>query len=333
MTADLMLRLALAPAAALAGTGLGLLLKGIDRRLSARMQARMGPPLLQPVTDVRKLMLKESLMPRHAVGWLFEMAPVIAFASAMLLLAYIPLGGLGALLGGEGDLVLIMFLTAFPSLALAFGAFASGSRYAAIGGQREMVAIISLELPLAVTVVSAAWLMQAAGAAPAFSLAAISSAPLWGLVGPLGIAGLALLLFVMMMVMPGELGRAPFDMADAETELAGGVLAEYSGRNLALLLLADAARTVAVASLVIALFLPWGVSGLFGLKGIAALSADGAFYIAKMIAVVFVGSVLIRNSVARLRVTQVVKAYWGYGTLISLIGLLLIVLDAAAGVA
>ena len=82
---DLLWKLLMIPGIAGIGIVLGLLYKGIDRRLAARMQARIGPPIIQPLTDVKKLLMKETVVPKNAVAWLFNLMPVLAFASSLLL--------------------------------------------------------------------------------------------------------------------------------------------------------------------------------------------------------------------------------------------------------
>lgn len=318
----------LVPVIAVIGIALGLLYKGIDRRLAARMQARTGPPIVQPFRDVKKLMLKENIVPRNAVKWIFNLMPVVALSASIVILLYLPVGGFAPVMEGHGDLILVLYLLIIPSLALVIGGFASGSPYATVGAQREMVTMLSYEFPLAISIVSIAWLLSSLNPGLAvFSLGVISGTPVFGLVGPLGFVGLAILFLVLLFVMPGQLGKVPFDAAEAETELAGGVLVEYSGRNLALFYLADAVKTIVLASLVIALFLPFGLSGPLGLTGALGTAADALFYLVKLFAVVFAGSTFIRVAVARLRITQVVKAYWGYATLMALLGLMLIVID------
>jgi formate hydrogenlyase subunit 4 len=328
----LLYKILLVPVVAVLGIVLGLLYKGIDRVLAARMQARVGPPVTQPFRDVKKLLIKENIVPRHAVKWLFNLMPVIALSASIMILLYLPLGGMGPVLEGYGDMILVLYLLLIPSLALVLGGFASGSPYATVGSQREMVTMLSYEFPLAITIISLAWLLSVANPGLAvFSLAVISGNPAWILVGPVGLAGLVLLFIVLLFVMPGELGTAPFDVAEAETEIAGGLLVEYSGRNLALFYLANAVKTIVFGSIIIALFLPFGISGPLGMPGILGTLADCVFYLVKLFAVVFAGSIFIRVAVARLRITQVVKAYWAYSTLIALCGLLLIGIDIFLG--
>ncbi|RLF48441.1 MAG: NADH-quinone oxidoreductase subunit H, partial [Thermoplasmata archaeon] len=139
---------------------LGLSFKGIDRKIAAHMQSRVGPPLRQPFWDVGKLLIKDSVVPKNAVSWLFNFAPVICLASSITLLLYIPIAGYGPLLQGHGDLILILYLLTIPALSMVAGGFASGSPYATVGAQREMVTMRSYEFPLAVAAISIAWKMS-----------------------------------------------------------------------------------------------------------------------------------------------------------------------------
>lgn len=323
-----LLKTALIPVIAASAIILGLLYKGIDRILAARMQGRIGPPVTQPFLDIRKLLKKESIVPRDAVGWLFNMMPVMALVTSLAILLYLPFMGFEPLLAGEGDLILVLYLLIFPSLALVLGGFSSGSPYANVGAQREMVNMLSYEFPLAISLVSIAWMLSNVGPMlGAFSLAVISANPVWAMVGPLGAVGMLILFVVMLFVMPGKLGLAPFDVGEAETELAGGVLVEYSGRNLALFYLANAVKTIAFGSIIIALFLPGGISGILGLGTPISYIADSLFFLCKLFVVIFAGSIFIRVAVARLRISQVVRVYWGYTTLIAIIGLVLMSAD------
>jgi len=306
----------------------GLILSGIDRRVVARMQARVGPPLLQPFTDVRKLLAKQNIIPANAIPWLFNLMPVAALASAIAILLYLPFGSFAPVLGEFGDAILVLYLLIIPSLALVIGGFASGSPYATVGAQREMVSMIAYELPLAIAVIAIAWRLMAAGVAEPFSMLTLMQTPVWNVVGPLGILALLTLLVMMAWVTPGELSKIPFDSPEAETELAGGILVEYSGRNLGLFTLSQAVKTVAMSAFGIILLLPWNFSPFLGLTGAAAGAADLVFFILKMLFVVIVSVTVVRTMMARFRITQVVGLYWlvlgGLGAL----AIILMVADA-----
>ncbi len=305
----------------------GLVFLGVDRILVARMQARIGPPWQQPFFDFFKLMSKENVIPRNSIPWLFNLAPLLALASSIVLLLYLPIGSFPALLAAHGDLILIVYLLIVPALAMVVGGFASSSPYATIGAQREMVTMISYELPLATIAVAYAWKLGQAGVAHPFALSSITANPIWGLVGPVGLAGAVLLLLVLIVVTPGELSRIPFDTPEAETELAGGLLVEYSGRNFALFYLALGVKSIVMAALVVALFFPWNVSDFIALPTVAARIADLAFWLLKIEVVIFFAASLIRISLARLRINHVVSLYWKYLGAVGFLALALLMID------
>ncbi|MDT8358110.1 MAG: complex I subunit 1 family protein [Methanomicrobiaceae archaeon] len=316
---------------ALFGILAGLVYLGIDRKLAAHMQARVGPPLRQPFRDVRKLLCKDSVVPEHAVPWLFNAAPILALASSITILLYLPFGGIMPLFGGWGDLVLVMYLLTIPALAMVAGGFASGSPYATVGSQREMVTMMAYEFPLAIAIIAVAWRLSMAGVTQPFSMVTIAENPVWGVVGLPGILGCLILLGVLAWVTPAELSRVPCDTPEAETELCGGLLVEYSGRNLALFQIALGVKTVAMASLAVALFLPWNLSWFIPMSSGAALGADFLFFLGKVLLVLFFSVSVIRVGMARFRITSVVSIYWGLLSGLGIVGLILVVADAMLG--
>jgi formate hydrogenlyase subunit 4 len=314
------------------GILVALFLLGVDRIVTARMQARIGPPLTQPLTDLRKLFIKENVVPANAIPWIFNGAPLIALASAITILLYIPVGGYAPVLAGGGDLILVMYLLTIPALALVAGGFSSGSPYATVGAQREMVTMIAYEFPLAVVIIAIAWKLAASGIPLPFTLASIQTNPIWGLVGPLGMIGVLILFLVLLMVTPAELSRIPFDTPEAETELAGGILVEYSGKNLALFTLTQGVKTVVMASLAVALFLPYRLSAMLPAPAIIQPVLDLVFYLFLVVLVAFVSVSLVRVSMTRFRINQVVSVYWIYFSLIGIGGMLLVMADHILGV-
>ena len=322
---------------ALFGIIFGLFYKGIDRKVSAHMQGRIGPPLVQPFRDVRKLFTKENIVPENAIPWVFHLAPLIGLVATISILLYLPIGSFTPLATGYGDLILVLYLLIIPSLALVIGGFSSGSPYATVGAQREMATMIAYEFPLAVIIMTIAWKLSSSAAGGlglenAFALSTIAANPVWNSVSIVGFFGFIFLLLALIIVTPAELSKIPFDSPEAETEIGGGLLVEYSGRNLGMFYLTDSVKTVVMASIIVALFFPYNISNLFGLEAasIPAYTVDFIFFLIKVLIIIVFSVTLIRVSVARLKIDQIVYTYWVPLTLLALVGLILIMWDGWA---
>jgi NADH-quinone oxidoreductase subunit H len=312
----------------LIGGAFGMLYRGIDRKLVAHMQGRVGPPIVQPFRDVRKLLMKENIIPEGAISWLFNAAPFLALISTGSLLLFIPLFGQPALLGTYGDVILVLYLLIIPSLAFVLGGFASSSPYATVGAQREMIIMMSYEAPLAVVALGIAWRISHVTATNPFLMSTITEYPIWSLLGPVGVIGALLMLFTLIVVTVGEAAKVPFDIAEAETEIAGGLLVEYSGRNLSLFYLSDVIKAFAMSSLVVALFIPYNLSPALGITStVGGGIIDGLFFLVKVFVVMFFSISLIRAGMARFKISQASTVYVLAMTAVALVGLLLVWAD------
>jgi NADH-quinone oxidoreductase subunit H len=310
----------------------GMLYRGIDRKLVAHMQGRIGPPIVQPFRDVRKLLMKENIIPDGAISWLFNAAPFLALISAGSLLLFIPLFGQPALLERYGDVILVLYLLIIPSLAFVVGGFASSSPYATVGAQREMIIMMSYEAPLAVVVLGIAWRIGLITDANPFLMSTMAQYPIWNQLGPMGVVGAVLMLFTLVVVTVGEAAKVPFDVAEAETEIAGGLLVEYSGRNLSLFYLSDVIKAFAMVSLLVALFIPYNLSPLLGITwALGAGIVDALFFLVKVFVVMFVSISLIRAGMARFKISQASTVYVIFMTGVALVGILLIFGDFMIG--
>jgi len=322
-----------------AGTIIGLLFKGIDRKLAAWFQSRIGPPVIQPFYDMRKLMMKETIVPENSVKWIFKTAPLLALSGSALLLAYVCVPYLSLLAGIKtdyihaGDLILIIYLIMIPSVAIIAGGFASGSSYTAVGSQREMVILMSIELPLAVTAIALAWRMSnIAPGEPAFSITTIALNPIWQNLGPLGIMGGIMLFLTILVIIPAEVTKVPFDQGEAETEIAEGLLAEYSGMYLCFYQISLALKILAINSLAVILFFPHGIEMLTG-NHITVNGQDLTFiadiflFLLKILLLFILSVTMIRVAMARFKISQVARLFIITLTLISLSGYLMIYLD------
>ena len=125
----------------------GLLLCGIDRKLVARMQKRVGPPILQPFYDFFKLCGKETIVPAAANRTVFLLAPLVGLAGLVVLQLFIPVFRFSAF-SNVADIIVILYLLLIPALSIIIGGASTGSPYAGVGLSREMVTVLSCELPL-----------------------------------------------------------------------------------------------------------------------------------------------------------------------------------------
>ena len=220
----------------------GLLLCGIDRKLVARMQKRVGPPILQPFYDFFKLCGKETIVPAAANRTVFLLAPLVGLAALVVIQLFIPVFRFSAF-KGVADVIVILYLLLIPALSVIMGGAASGSPYAGVGLSREMVTILACELPLLLVLLAIGKVVGAAlGTGVCFSLTKIVEYQMshGSLIGKLSMIPAAV---AFLLVIPGETGNHPFDAAEAETEICEGMLAEYSGAPLGVYKIGRASRT------------------------------------------------------------------------------------------
>ncbi|HHI01222.1 MAG: respiratory chain complex I subunit 1 family protein [Thermococcus sp.] len=308
-----------------------LLWEGLDRKLVARMQRRMGPPILQPFYDFLKLVSKESIIPRDANKF-FEIAPILALAASIALLAYTPLG-FEPILATKGDVIVFIYLLTLIAFVRVIGAVSSGSPYAQIGAQREIIMLASREVPMMLGLFTILWRLSKLGVEKPFSVGTFYQYNIWEIGTPLTIVGTFVLLMVFLLWLASEIEVGYFNIPEAETEVAEGPMAEYSGRHLALFKLSSALKEFASASLVVAIFFPWGVSGYLGLSGVGAVILDLVFHTLKAFAVLFVSMSIFRAITGRLRITQAVSMFWSRILPMSLIGVVLLVIDVLGVIA
>jgi NADH-quinone oxidoreductase subunit H len=272
----------------------GLVASWIVRKVSALVQHRIGPPLLQPLYDVIKLLGKETLIPEAAQKATFMVSPLVGFSAVLLLatmlwrISFVPCSPF------VGDIIVAIYLMVIPSLALILGSSSSASPQASIGTAREMKLVVAYELPLVlaflVVIIKTAGLV---GADQQLSLAAIAQhAPV------LSISGMIAFLSALLCVQ-AKLGFVPFDMAEAETEIASGVYIEYSGALLAVWTLMRAVMLVALPLFLVVAFL-----GGFG-AGVGGILAGVGKYVLVLVLII-----LIKNTNPRVRIDQAMKFFW-----------------------
>ncbi len=272
----------------------GLCAEYFDRIFHARMQNRMGPPWFQPLADFIKLTAKEDIIPEEADPFMFKAMPVIAVTASVVAVLYIPLWSDRALYSFQGDLIIVLYLLTIPTMTFFLAGWYSTSLYAAVGAVRTLTQLFAYEVPLYIVALAPAVL------ADTWSLSGIAgfytSHPWYCLFNLPGFA-------ISLVILLGKLEKVPFDIPEAETEIVGGVFTEYAGRFLAFFRMAIDIETVVVASLVAAVFLPFGL-GLHPAIGFV-------LYLLK-VALVVAGVSFLRTIFARLRIDQMVDFCWRY---------------------
>ncbi len=268
---------------------LGLFASWIVRKVSAKVQWRVGPPLLQPWWDVMKLMGKEVLVPQDAQKTVFMAAPLVGLVGVLVLSIML---WRTAATGSAfmGDIVVAIYLMVLPSLALILGSSASGSPHAAVGTGREMKLVISYELPLALALVVV--IIKSGGQLNLESIAQHAPA--------LSISGM-LAFLVSLLCVQAKLGFVPFDIAESEGEVASGVIIEYSGALLGVWKLMQAVMLVALPLFLVMVFL-----GGFGATALSAVRGLGMYVL------VLVLLILIKNTNPRVRIDQAMRFFWVY---------------------
>ncbi|GLZ24121.1 hydrogenase [Stutzerimonas stutzeri] len=303
---------------ALCALAFGLLLNGIDRMLAARLQRRVGPPLLQPWFDILKLMLKQTMVPAGAPRALFLGLPAVGAASMLLAVAFIPIPGVVRPAAALGDLLILLYLLSIPAVVLMLAGSASGSVYGGIGFSREMSLMLAYEGPLLLVLASVAIRTGTAqGGFASFSLDDIVRQQQEHgayLLDPWMWPALATyLLFI-----PANLGIPPFDIPEAESEILEGPLLEYSGPALALFKIMSTLKTVVVIGLGVSLFFPVGPDGLPGLL----------LFLGKCLLLFSIGKTLLRVSVGRMRIDQAFRFYLKWPELLGVLSLIIVITQA-----
>jgi len=273
----------------------GIIASWIERKVTARVQWRVGPPLLQPLYDIMKLFIKENVIPENANAATFFAAPLISFACAGLAATLAGMAAFYPSSGFTGDVFVMVYLLTIPPLAVVMGGAASANPLASLGSSREMKLILSYELVFWISIVVV--LVKTGGVTGMAAIMSHSSAPAaWSVSGAIA--------FVLALVsMQAKLGRVPFDVAEAETEITSGPYIEYSGPLLGFFKMSQFLLLVA---------LPLFISEIFLGK------ANALKYVVLLVVVI-----LAENTNPRLKITQCLRLFWFILFPLSIIALIL----------
>ena len=294
----------------------------LERKFLARLQARVGPTrvgpmgVLQPIADAIKLLFKEDVIPGGADKVLFWLAPLLVFVPSFVVWLTIPFARDIVIRNLDLGLFFFIAFSVLSIVGLVLAGWSSASKYAILGGFRSAAQLISYEIPLIMTVLAAVML---AGSMNFIDVVDGQRTVPYAALMPLGlviffISGLA------------EIGRTPFDIYFAESEVVGGPFVEYSGAHWAVFFLAEYINTFMVAALVALLFLG-GWSWPFGdLPSAAAM----ALFLAKTYLVVLV-IFWIRGTYPRLRIDQLMSLSWKVLIPLSFVNIILVAVQLFYG--
>jgi NADH-quinone oxidoreductase subunit H len=236
----------------------------LERKILAHMQVRLGPMrvgphgLLQPIADAIKLLLKEDIMPAEADGFVFWMAPLIVVLAAFTVFVVVPFGPTHAITDMNIGILFMLGVSSLSVLGIVMAGWASNSHYPLIGALRSSAQMVSYEVAMGLAVVSAI-LMTSLNAEGTGTLSMIGIVQAQQAQGewfifkffPLGLIAF----FIFAVAMVAETNRAPFDLAEAESELTAGFHTEYSGFRWSLFFLAEYSAMIAVSSIAVTLWL------------------------------------------------------------------------------
>ncbi|MDP7088341.1 MAG: NADH-quinone oxidoreductase subunit NuoH [Dehalococcoidia bacterium] len=267
-----------------------------ERRLFGRFQSRTGPNrwgpfgMLTSVADAIKTMFKEDVVPADADRILFNLAPILIATPALLVFAVIPFG-IGTYVADLNVGVLfIMAVTSLTTLSVLTAAWSSANRIAILSALRSVALLISYEIPMALALVG---VIMLAGSLSLGQIIQAQGIP-FILVQPLAF-------FVFFIAALAEMARAPFDLTEAESELAAGYLNDYASMKFGLFFLAEFMAEISTSAIVTTLFLG-------GWKGWEPIPSH-FWFSAKLILVLFV-IIWFRMTLPRLRIDQVLKFAW-----------------------
>ncbi len=310
---------------------LGLMLVWMERKVAAHMQIRLGPNRLGPMglfqtsADTLKLILKEGLTPDGADKLLFNIAPFIVMIVAMLLLA--PIAFADGIQIWDINIG-VLYISAVSSLAVVgilIAGWASNNKYSLLGAMRSGAQIVSYELSAGLSIIA---IVVLSGSLQVSEIIESQRDGWWLFKGHIP----AIIAFVIFIIAAtAETNRAPFDLAEAESELTAGFHTEYSGMKFALFFLAEYINIFIVCAIGATLFLggwmPLHIGNWEGFNHLMDYIPSSVWFFGKTIALIFL-IMWFRWTFPRLRVDQLLNLEWKYLLPISLFNLLLVTLIA-----
>ena len=307
----------------------------LERKILAHMQVRLGPMrvgphgLLQPIADAIKLLLKEDIMPAEADAPIFWTAPFMVVLAAFTVFVVVPFGPTHAITDMNIGILFMLGVSSLSVLGIVMAGWASNSHYPLIGALRSSAQMVSYEVAMGLAVVSAILMTslndKGTGTLSMIGIVQAQQAQgVWFIFKffPLGLIAF----FIFAVAMVAETNRAPFDLAEAESELTAGFHTEYSGFRWSLFFLAEYSAMIAVSSIAVTLWLGGWLRPFPNLLNNP--TADLVFSLFPGVTFLFLGAMCFYNA-ARMpkhpffRIQTIGLA--GFGVVLALIGLVLFI--------
>ncbi len=294
---------------ALLGVVMVLILTYMERKVFARLQDRIGPNrwgpwgIFQAVADAIKMLIKEDIIPASADRLLFNLAPVLMMIPAVLLLAVIPFG---RGMQGSNLNVGVLYVVAIGSvtgIAVMTAGWSSNNKYGLLSTFRVIAQLVSYEIPMVLAMVPVVLLTGSMSLVDIVESQPIPNAIL-----------MPVAFIIYMAACMAELGRSPFDLLEADSEIVAGYFIEYSGMKFALFFLAEYINMFAIAGIVTTLFLG-------GWKG--PILPTWLWFFIKVFAVVFF-FIWARGSWPRFRIDHMLNFAWKFLVPLALVNLMMV---------
>ncbi len=313
---------------------LGLVLVFMERKVSAYMQIRLGPNRVgfkgtaQTLADTVKLVMKEGLTPDGADKFLFNLAPFVVMIAAMLIMAPIAFAKGFQMWDINIGVLYVSAVSSISVIGILMAGWASNNKYSLLGAMRSGAQIVSYELSAGLSIIS---IIILSGSLQISDIIASQQNGWWIFKGHIP----AIISFVIFIVAAtAETNRAPFDLAEAESELTAGFHTEYSGMKFALFFLAEYVNIFIVCAVGATLFLggwmPFHIGNWTSFNHIMDYIPSSLWFFGKIFALIFL-IMWFRWTFPRLRVDQLLNLEWKYLLPIGMFNLLLMTLIAIMG--
>jgi len=271
----------------------GVFFLGLSRKVIARIQQRYGPPIYQPIIDIIKLVNQESI----SHGRIFDIGVILSLAGSVVLVLFIPFGGI-APLAASGDLLVVIYLMLLAPLGIALSGGEASNPNTSIGISRKMMLALGYEVPFLLAILA---VMTYYKTTSLLEVVKVQQSSSWGIIY------LPLPAIAYLMILPAMLGIRPFDIVSAPQEIASGPAVEYGGKYLALTTIQHGFHMFIGIGLFVNLFLGGG---------------NPLIFLVKML-VIFILSLFINAVFPRLRIDQAIKYCWKWPTILALAGLII----------